>query len=367
MRAPHLERGLGRHLRRDRRADEDRVLALHHRGRQALGIAPRSRRATRRSRTPSTASTSRSCAPAAPGTSPATTWLGAAVREVLVHLVGEVIHAALGAEGVHLGERAAREHGAARVVRRDRDDRARAIGERLPHGLGLQLIARVGRHRHGAAARHLDRHLVVEVERRRQDHVVARLGRGEQRVDERHVRPGRDHHAPAVRRRRCRFPRRSLRAMRARSDGRPAPSPYLVDLLAAHRLARRRHRLGRRTVVHHALAEGDGAGGLRGSARPITGMIGDCTASMRVRKSKRLGHGPPVVSQRTWVANRCRHVAWVIVSRCVASWPPCCLPRRPSSDCSAPPRPGRQPRCVLRLPHRIATTSSPAGIASSTT
>ena len=55
-----------------------------------------------------------------------------AVGEVLVDLVGDVVDPALAAQRVDAAQRLFAEHRAARVVRRDGDDRARAIGDRGP-------------------------------------------------------------------------------------------------------------------------------------------------------------------------------------------------------------------------------------------
>ena len=61
-----------------------------------------------------------------------------------------------------------------------------------------ELIVLVGGHTHDAAAGHLDRHLVVEIERRRKDHLVADRRDGEHRVHEGHVGARRDHDAAAT-------------------------------------------------------------------------------------------------------------------------------------------------------------------------
>ncbi len=89
------------------------------------------------------------------------------------------------------------EHRAARVVRRDRDDGARARRDRPLDRVEVELIVLVGRHADDAAAGHLDRHLVIEVERHRQDDLVARRGDRQHGVHERHVGAG-GHHDPAA-------------------------------------------------------------------------------------------------------------------------------------------------------------------------
>ena len=106
---------------------------------------------------------------------------------------------AIAAERVDVAKRRLREDGAGRVVRRDRHHRARAGRDRGADRVDVQLIARIGRDEDRTAAGHLNGHLVVEIERHRQDDFVARLGDREHRVDERHVGAGRHHDAAAAR------------------------------------------------------------------------------------------------------------------------------------------------------------------------
>jgi len=74
-----------------------------------------------------------------------------------------------------------------------------SAGDRRADGVGPELIASVGRHEHRAAPGHLNRHLVIEVERDRQNDFIARLRDGEDGVDERHVGARRHHDAAAAR------------------------------------------------------------------------------------------------------------------------------------------------------------------------
>ena len=179
---------------------------------------------------------------------------GIAVGEVLVHLVGDVVHPAIAAQGVDLAERGLGKYGAARVVRRDGDDGARPIGQRAANGVDAQLIPIVGGDGDGPAAGHLNRHLVVEVERGRQDDLVAGLGDGDRRVHERQVRARGHHQAPsdidvdAV---------LGAQLVRQTLDQRRQAVSVVVVVggRAFRRRARRIDRRPRRTVVHDALSE----------------------------------------------------------------------------------------------------------------
>ena len=177
-----------------------------------------------------------------------------AVGEVLVGLVGEVINPALPAERVERAQIGFAEDGAARVVRRDGDDRPGSSGDRALDRVQPELIAVVGGDAHGAAARHLDRHLVIEVERDRQDDLVAGAGGRHHRVHERHVAAGGDHDAAAA------------RQVDAVLGGELGRHPFTQRGQAGHRLIFMRGRRakagtdridggGGRPVVHHPLAE----------------------------------------------------------------------------------------------------------------
>ena len=123
------------------------------------------------------------------------------VREVLVHLVADVDTARDRAQS-SLTSRSARSGYTAPVglfgetvtMARVRGVMARA--NRRPHRADT---ARRSATRTGVQPGHLNRHLVVEVERHRQDDFVARLGDRQDGVHERHVAAGGHHDATAPR------------------------------------------------------------------------------------------------------------------------------------------------------------------------
>jgi hypothetical protein len=84
------------------------------------------------------------------------------------------------------------------VVWRDGDDGARAVGDRSSKRLDPRLVVVVGRDRHRPAIQHVDRHLVIEVEGRVEDDLVARHRDRLDGVVERHVRARGDDDAPAL-------------------------------------------------------------------------------------------------------------------------------------------------------------------------
>jgi hypothetical protein len=129
-----------------------------------------------------------------------------------------------------------------------------------------RLIPFVGGDRDDAAARHLNRHLVVEVERDVQNDLVARLGDRRDRVHERHVRAGGHHHRRAAADFN-RVLRAQLRGQPIDEPGRPEPSWYSCVAGARARRGPRRAPL-RRPVVHDALAE-------RNGARRLTNQVAD--------------------------------------------------------------------------------------------
>ena len=208
-----------------------------------------------------------------------------AVREVLVHLVGDVQEVVFGAERVDGAQGRFRVHGAGGVVGRDGHDGARPRRDRRAHGLEIELVALVGRHRHRTAPDHRQRHLVVEVERHGQDDLVARVGHGQHGVQEGHVAArGHDHAAPLQRQA---VLARDLVAqdreqVRLSLDG----AVPVVGQLSAERL-HGLHDLGRGPVRHHPLAERDrprvGADPLAEDGNDRGLDVGDAAREVHVR------------------------------------------------------------------------------------
>ena len=183
------------------------------------------------------------------------------VGEVLVRLVVDVEEAAIPAEGVHRTERLGGVHRARRVVGRHGDDGPRPGCNRIGDGLHVELIVVERGDRDRACARDDDRHLVVEVVRRRQDHLVARIGHREDGVHEREVAAGR-HHDPA----RSADPYAVLprELVLDGPDERGQPFDRTVPMVR-QRLAKAPRcldRFRRRTVRHDTLPQRDRAGSL---------------------------------------------------------------------------------------------------------
>ncbi len=120
---------------------------------------------------------------------------------------------------------------------------------------------RVSGDAHRRAAGHLNRHLMIEVERHVQDDLVARLRDGEHGVHERHVGAGGHHDAAAA---------PDVDAVfLAQLDRQPFDEGWLpasVLVLVRGRIGERGahgvERRGRRPIMDDALAERDGAGHL---------------------------------------------------------------------------------------------------------
>ena len=120
------------------------------------------------------------------------------VGEILVRLVTDMKEAVLGAQRVDRPQGRLGVDGAGRVVGRDGDDGAGARRDRGPQRREVELVVGIGRHQHRPGVGHGDRHLVVEVIRDRQNHLVPRIGDREHRVEEGLVAAGGDHEAVAV-------------------------------------------------------------------------------------------------------------------------------------------------------------------------
>ena len=128
-------------------------------------------------------------------------------------------------------------------------------------GLHVELIVVERRDRDRASARDDDRHLVVEVVRRRQDHLVARIGHREDGVHEREVAAGRHHHAARSADPYAVFPRELVLDG---PDERGQPFDRTVPMVR-QRIAKSPRRLDRfrgRPVRHDTLPQRDRAGRL---------------------------------------------------------------------------------------------------------
>ena len=120
------------------------------------------------------------------------------IDEILVRLVMDVIHAALATEFIDLAQRRLGIHRARGIVRRYGDDGARAWSDGAADEFRLELVAGVRGHEHRTTVRHRDRHLVIEVIRRLENHLVAWICDGEERIHEPHVAPGCDDESAGV-------------------------------------------------------------------------------------------------------------------------------------------------------------------------
>ena len=193
----------------------------------------------------------------APANEPGDTCRTSPYVKYSVRLVRDVVQPVIAAERVDLAERPLGEDRPARVVRRDGHDRSRARSDCRPDRVQSQLVAIVGGHRDRTAAGHLNRHLMVEVERRRQDDLVTGPGDGDDGMHERHVGAGGHHDAAASGDvnavLRAQLPRQTV-------DQRPQAVAVLIlidDLAFKGRAGGVDGGPGRR-VVHDTLPEGDG-------------------------------------------------------------------------------------------------------------
>ena len=145
------------------------------------------------------------------------------------------------------------------IVGRDRHHRAGARGDGAGNSVEIELIGGVRGHDHRAAVGHRHRHLVVEVVGADQDYLVFGIGDGEQGVDERHVAAGAHHQLALVVE-----PDAVLGAqLGAQQLAQRRNAPHRAVEVVGRRLpeaAQRLLGLRRRSVVDHALAQGDGVG-----------------------------------------------------------------------------------------------------------
>ena len=121
---------------------------------------------------------------------------GLAIEEILVSFVADMVDTGFLAKRVHVTQ-------AGLIINRA----SGVVGGNAHHGAGpccqcrtdclrLQLEICVGGYEHRFAVQHADSHFLVKIIRQRQDDLVARIGDGEQGVEETHVCPGGDHHFP---------------------------------------------------------------------------------------------------------------------------------------------------------------------------
>ena len=258
-RSPDLERGNRGVLRHGRRADQNRVLDLvdglgkrfrdHHvsdsPARHPVGLRQREERN----------GVSRGV-----GEAPGREVRDVAVGEIFVGLVVNVKDAPIAAEGVDGAKRRFGIHGAGRIVRRHRDDRAGARRDRGIDGPDVQLIVAGRWHRNRLRPGHHDGHLVIEVIRHEQHDLVAGIRNRQDSVHERLVAASRHEHA-------ARRPEREVVFARELGlDGfderwQAFDRPVTVVSQRAAEAARGLDRLARRLVGHDALPERNRAGG----------------------------------------------------------------------------------------------------------
>ena len=272
------------------------------------------------------------------------------VGEVLVDLVVDVPHAARGAQSVDGAQVGLGIDGAAGVVRRDRHHGTRARRDGRGNRVDLELIPRVGGHHDGPAGCHHHGHLVVEVIRRLQDHLVAGIGHGQHRVHEREVAAGRDDHARA---RQVEMVLRGELAgerlhQRRQALDRPVPMRGGLGQKPRHR----RQRLLRRPVADHPLPQRDRPGRL---TNPLTENRND-------------GRLDGARCGETWLNSTCASCtctvlravprAWCLVPRamCFGAW--CLVLGFVGCDwCLVP----RHPALIATTAHRTSTRAQSTG------
>ncbi len=195
---------------------------------------------------------------------------------------------------------------AGRVVRRHGDDGARARRDRARDRIEVELIVGASSAPAPAGAPAIiDRHLVIEVVRHREDHLVAGIGDREHRVHEREVAAGGDDHAAAG----------------------PDADAVLARELVFERVDERRQAFDRTVAViverrrrigaPPRCASGGGpydtmpcpseiVPGVSAVQRPMIGMTGVWTAARRLDCSDGSGtRRVPVYTRVTWRRLRC--------------------------------------------------------------
>ena len=191
---------------------------------------------------------------------------GAVVREIFVRLVADVVDPALRAEPVDRRQRLPRVDRPGRVVRRHGDDRARPFRDRRGDRRKVRLEPFVDGDGHGNRGGEGDRHLVVEVVRGEEDHLVPGVADREDRVEERLVRADR-HVDPALEGGVDPVLGAQLPFERFPKLGETGVGDVLVMGNGREELRDRRERRRRRPIVDHPLPERDRSRRLRDPPR----------------------------------------------------------------------------------------------------
>ncbi len=120
------------------------------------------------------------------------------VCEILVGFVADVIEAISPAKLIYSAKCRLSVNGTGRIIRRNRDDRSRPVGDRPFDEFRLELRIDVGWGEHRARIRHGDRHLVIELVRGLEDHFVFGIDDREERIDEAHIAACSDHDPTSI-------------------------------------------------------------------------------------------------------------------------------------------------------------------------
>ena len=191
---------------------------------------------------------------------------GAVVGEIFVRLVADVVDPERSAEPVDRRQRLPRVDRPGRVVRGDGDDRARPFRDRRGDRGEVRLEPFVDGDGHGNRGGEGDRHLVVEVVRGEEDHLVPGVADREDRVEERLVRAGR-HVDPALEGGVDPVLVAQLSFERSPKLGETGVGDVLVVGNGREELRDRRERRRRRPIVDHALSQRDRTRRLRDPPR----------------------------------------------------------------------------------------------------
>ncbi len=251
--ATHLQRGQGCVLRDGRRTDQQRVLHLvdgfverfrdHHVADAPAGHPVRLGQRVQRDRVP-----------ARVVERPRRERRDRSVGEVLVGLVVQVEEAARLAQAVDRGQRVRGIDRPGGIVRRYGNDPAGPRRDGLLDRREIELIVAVRLDCDRLGAGHHDRHLVIEVVRRRQDDLVARIGDREHRVHERLIAAS-GHQQPALRPHLDPVLGGQLGLERRHQRGQPFDRAVAMIVERRPEALRGRHRLRRRAIRNHPLTE----------------------------------------------------------------------------------------------------------------
>ena len=179
--------------------------------------------------------------------------------EVFVSFIVDVIDAGLAAQSVDCADCLFGVYGTGGVVRRDRNDGTRALCDGGADGGDPRLVILIGGHAHRAAAAYGNGHLVVEVVGREQNDLVAWVRNGGHGIHEAHIGAGSDDNSCVGVRVDTVFGRKlggNGAAQLRNALHRFVDMVGRIGKAAAHRFAN----AGRRTVIDHTLAEGNGSG-----------------------------------------------------------------------------------------------------------